>query len=106
MTKEFYKMFTLQKFGMRGQINCLEKRLKICHILYTQKSKGIFPIFHFVLYYFFPIMNAPLVYVDTDQGFIRGENKVSSMKLKMEKATTTLGFRIPIWNMANFEAFL
>ena len=43
---------TLQKFGMWDQINCQEKRFKICHILYIRKPKVTFSIFHFVLLIF------------------------------------------------------
>ena len=32
----------------------LSETLQICHILYTQKPKVAFSIFHFVLFYFFP----------------------------------------------------
>ena len=31
---------TLQKFGMYGEINCLKKRFKICHILYIRKVEN------------------------------------------------------------------
>ena len=58
---------TLQKFGMCGEINCLEKCFKICHILYIRKPKVALPIFHFVLGPFFPLwmpwsMNPKLLY--------------------------------------------
>ena len=46
---------TLQKFGMCGEINCLEKRFKICRILCIWKPKVAFSIFHFVLGPFFPL---------------------------------------------------
>ena len=45
--------YTLQKFGMCGEIYCLEKRFKICHILYIVS----FFVFHFVLLYFFSLIN-------------------------------------------------
>ena len=48
------KRYTLQKFGMYGEINCLEKRFKISHILHIRKPKVSFFIFHFVILYFFP----------------------------------------------------
>ena len=45
---------TLQRFEMDGEINCLKKRFKICHILYIRKPKVALSIFHFVLGPFFP----------------------------------------------------
>ena len=42
------------------------KCFKICHILYIRKPKVAVSVFHFVLLYFFPLMNA-LVYVDRVQ---------------------------------------
>ena len=47
---------TLQKFGMCGEIICLEKRFKICHILYVYtKTQSCFFHFSFRAWTFFPL---------------------------------------------------
>ena len=48
-TVETVSYFTLQKFGMCDEINCLEKCFNICHNLYIRKPKVAFSVFHFVL---------------------------------------------------------
>ena len=58
------RLLTIQKFGMRDVINCLEKRFKICHIyIPIRKPKVAFFVFHFVLLYFFPYPNECLRHI-------------------------------------------
>ena len=45
---------TPPNFRVCARWNVPAKRFKICHILYIQKPKVAFSIFHFVLLYFFP----------------------------------------------------
>ena len=44
----------IMKIILHSQHSCLEKRFKICYILYIQKPKVACSIFHFVLLYCFP----------------------------------------------------
>ena len=69
------KQVTLQKFRMWGQINCLEKGFKICHISFILYTKTQSWFFHFVLCtLFFSLMSA-LVYVDINQGGVQEKEK-------------------------------
>ena len=45
---------TLQKFGTWGQINCLDKRIKICHILYTKTKVAFFISCYFIFSLWMP----------------------------------------------------
>ena len=44
---------TLQKEEVCAQLNALEKRFKICHILCIRKTHVVFFVFHFVQLYIF-----------------------------------------------------
>ena len=61
-TVETVSYFTLQKFGMCDEINCLEKGFKICHILCNTKTQSCFFSFNATL--FFHLMDA-LVYAES-----------------------------------------
>ena len=47
-------LFTPPNFRVCSRRKVPVKRFKICHVLYLQKPKVAFSIFHFVLLYFFP----------------------------------------------------
>ena len=53
-------VFTLQKFWICDEINCLEKRFKICHILYTYtKIQSCLFWFFISCYFIFPPNECP-----------------------------------------------
>ena len=77
------------------------KMLQNLLYFWNMKTQEVFFVFHFMLLYFFPLLNG-LVYVDIDQGVsIREKYKIAAQNEKRKKLCGLSNDK----NIANFEAF-